>query len=107
MDTDISDIQEHMPGLLDATRDWFTNYKVNDGKPFNEFGFDAQPQNRDFALKIVEETHEFWKNMKDGDNGMNVKRPLADVQAAFEASAQPAEALGLPEDGNTTTTFFV
>jgi inorganic pyrophosphatase len=39
---DITDVEEHMPGLLDATRDWFSIYKMPDGKPVNGFAMSGE-----------------------------------------------------------------
>lgn len=43
---DIVDIEEHMPGLLDATRDWFRIYKVPDGKAPNDFAMAGNFRNK-------------------------------------------------------------
>ncbi|VDM02455.1 unnamed protein product [Schistocephalus solidus] len=59
----IDDVEKHMPGFLQATREWFRNYKVPTGKPKNEFAFDGNFKNREFALKIVNQTHEQWKKL--------------------------------------------
>uniref|UniRef100_A0A8C7IL40 inorganic diphosphatase n=1 Tax=Oncorhynchus kisutch TaxID=8019 RepID=A0A8C7IL40_ONCKI len=48
-------------GYLEATFEWFKKYKVPDGKPENQFAFNGEFKDRDFALKTVKETHEFWK----------------------------------------------
>lgn len=63
---DIHDIEEHCPGLIDATREWFRSYKIPDGKPANEFAFDGQVRGRDFAVHIVEETAAAWKRLIGG-----------------------------------------
>ncbi|KAM7541835.1 hypothetical protein Aperf_G00000011504 [Anoplocephala perfoliata] len=60
---DIGDVEKLMPGLLDATKDWFRNYKVPTGKPKNSFAFDEKYQNKAFALKTIAETHEQWKRL--------------------------------------------
>lgn len=39
---DISDVERLKPGYLEATVDWFRRYKVPDGKPENEFAFNAE-----------------------------------------------------------------
>ena len=68
---DIDDVNKHMPGYLDDTRNWFRVYKVADGKPLNVFAFDGQFKAREFAEKIIAETHQFWKalieNKAEGD----------------------------------------
>ncbi|CDS37611.1 inorganic pyrophosphatase [Echinococcus multilocularis] len=61
--SDIKDVEHHMPGFLDATRDWFRNYKVPTGKPKNSFAFNEQYKDKEFALKIIAETHEQWKHL--------------------------------------------
>ncbi|OBS79177.1 hypothetical protein A6R68_18454, partial [Neotoma lepida] len=38
----ISDVERLKPGYLEATVDWFRRYKVPDGKPENEFAFNAE-----------------------------------------------------------------
>ncbi len=40
------------PGELERIRVWFQDYKIPDGKPANKFGFDNQPQNKEFTLKV-------------------------------------------------------
>ena len=62
----VEDVEKHMPGLISATIDWFMYYKVPDGKDVNEIAFNGKAQNKDFALKVVEETHEAWKMLKSG-----------------------------------------
>lgn len=63
---DINDVEENMPGLLKATHDWFKYYKVPTGKPVNEFAFDGQFKDREFALKTVMDTHSLWKQLISG-----------------------------------------
>uniref|UniRef100_A0A8C5HZ39 inorganic diphosphatase n=1 Tax=Gouania willdenowi TaxID=441366 RepID=A0A8C5HZ39_GOUWI len=58
---DIDDVRRIKPGYLEATVDWFKTYKVPDGKPENQFGFNGEFKDRDFAIKTVKSTHEFWK----------------------------------------------
>nr|AEI91122.1 inorganic pyrophosphatase [Rhipicephalus microplus] len=58
---DVGDIEKHMPGLLKATTEWFRIYKIPDGKPENQFAFNGEAKNKEFAEKVIAETHEFWK----------------------------------------------
>lgn len=60
---DITDLDIHCPGLIEATRQWFKCYKIPDGKPANAFAFDGQVRDRAFAIKIVEETADAWKRL--------------------------------------------
>lgn len=59
--SDIQDVEKFFPGLLKATIEWFKIYKIPDGKPENQFAFNGEAKNRDFALKVVDETHNFWR----------------------------------------------
>lgn len=63
---DIGDVNVHCPGLLDATRLWFKKYKVPDGKPENDFAFSGEYKNKAFAMRIVQETNGFWKDLISG-----------------------------------------
>ncbi|XP_062234351.1 inorganic pyrophosphatase 2, mitochondrial [Platichthys flesus] len=57
----IEDVRKLKPGYLEATVDWFKRYKVPDGKPENQFAFNGEFKDRDFAINTVKSTHEFWK----------------------------------------------
>lgn len=52
-----------MPGYLRSTVEWFRIYKIPDGKPENQFAFNGEPKNAEFALHTIEETHKFWKGL--------------------------------------------
>ncbi|KAI3385422.1 hypothetical protein SNEBB_006379 [Seison nebaliae] len=64
---DIEDVERLMPGYLSETRNWFKFYKVPAGKPENVFAFDGKYQNKDFAEKIINETHQSWKKMMNNE----------------------------------------
>lgn len=70
---DIKDIEKHFPGLLKATVEWLKIYKIPDGKPENKFAFNSEPKNAEFALKIVSDTHEYWKGLvqKETTDGLS------------------------------------
>ncbi|CAO3664561.1 unnamed protein product [Umbelopsis vinacea] len=61
--SDIGDVQKYLPGLLEATHQWFRIYKIPDGKPENQFAFGGKAQGRDYATKIIMETHEAWRKL--------------------------------------------
>ncbi|NWQ72962.1 IPYR2 pyrophosphatase, partial [Columbina picui] len=67
----IDDVKKHKPGYLEATVDWFRLYKVPDGKPENQFAFNGEFKDKDFALEIIKSTHEYWKALlhKKADGG--------------------------------------
>ncbi|EPZ36644.1 inorganic diphosphatase [Rozella allomycis CSF55] len=60
---DIEDVNVHMPGLLRATLEWLKVYKIPDGKPVNKIAFAEAALNKEFAIKVIKETHEFWKRL--------------------------------------------
>ncbi|KAK4245736.1 inorganic pyrophosphatase [Corynascus novoguineensis] len=63
---DLADVERYLPGLLDATRDWFGIYKVPDGKPPNKFAFRGEWKDKRFAEKIIEECRDAWKKLVNG-----------------------------------------
>jgi len=60
---DIHDVDKIMPGFLKATVEWFKIYKMPDGKPANEFAFNAEPKNKEFAENIIAGCNESWKKL--------------------------------------------
>ncbi|XP_004922937.1 uncharacterized protein LOC101741235 [Bombyx mori] len=103
---DVQDVETLFPGLLRATVEWFRLYKVPDGKPVNKFAFDGEAKNAEFAYKVVDEVHEFWKSLISGNvpdatdiNKMNVSvSGSVDRAERSEAAAVLAKAptLGQP-----------
>ncbi|KAG0263886.1 Inorganic pyrophosphatase [Mortierella polycephala] len=65
--SDIEDVDRHLPGLINATRDWFRIYKRPDGKPDNKFAFDGAAKNKPYATKVIEDTHHAWKRLISGE----------------------------------------
>ncbi|EOY15582.1 hypothetical protein SCA6_008926 [Theobroma cacao] len=60
---DVDDVEKHFPGTLVAIRDWFRDYKIPDGKPANWFALGNKVANKDYALKIINETNESWAKL--------------------------------------------
>nr|QBH74112.1 inorganic pyrophosphatase [Carausius morosus] len=105
---DITDVEKHFPGLLKATLEWLKIYKLPDGKPENQFAFNGEPKNRDFALQIIEEVHKYWKslvkkeveaggiscaNLTVGDSPYNVDIQEAEDVISKSPALGPAEAM--------------
>ena len=90
---DISDLDKHCPGLLEATRHWFRVYKVPDGKPENSFAFEGQAKDRSFTLQVIEETHEAWKGLvqKGSAQGISVANVTQSGSSFFEANPKAIE----------------
>uniref|UniRef100_G3NCL1 inorganic diphosphatase n=1 Tax=Gasterosteus aculeatus aculeatus TaxID=481459 RepID=G3NCL1_GASAC len=59
----IGDVRRLKPGYLESTVDWFRRYKVPDGKPENQFAFNGEFKDKDFAIKVIKNTHNFWKDL--------------------------------------------
>ncbi|KAH7432088.1 hypothetical protein KP509_07G007500 [Ceratopteris richardii] len=60
---DEKDVEKYFPGTLRAIRDWYRDYKIPDGKPANKFGFDNKAVGKIYALKVIRETNQLWKNL--------------------------------------------
>ncbi|CAN1821364.1 Soluble inorganic pyrophosphatase 6, chloroplastic [Linum perenne] len=60
---DVDDVEKHFPGTLTAIRDWFRDYKIPDGKPANKFGLGNKAANKEYALKVIQETNESWSKL--------------------------------------------
>lgn len=63
---DIADVERLMPGKVDAVREWFRMYKTAEGKGENEYAYGGEAKGAEFAMKVVLETHQSWKGLKDG-----------------------------------------
>ncbi|CCH45322.1 Inorganic pyrophosphatase [Wickerhamomyces ciferrii] len=63
---DIGDIDARFPGLLESTRKWFKDYKIPDGKPENEFGFNGEFLNADKAIDVISHSNAAWKKLTEG-----------------------------------------
>jgi inorganic pyrophosphatase len=64
---DIADVENIRPGLLGATEEWFTIYKIPDGKPINQFAWNDGAKDRNFATDIIMECHEAWRRLITGE----------------------------------------
>lgn len=40
-------------------------YKSPDGKPLNSFGFGEEPLDVAEALEVIEETHGYWRRLRE------------------------------------------
>ncbi|XWS25436.1 hypothetical protein CRYUN_Cryun27aG0068100 [Craigia yunnanensis] len=68
---DVDDVEKHflhlnsqsIHGTLVANRDWFRNYKIPDEKPPNRFALGNKAANKDYTLKVINETNESWAKL--------------------------------------------
>lgn len=67
---DIDDVRTHMPGLIEATREWFRTYKMPaSDAPANEFAFNGKAKNKEFAIGIINQTNDQWKSLVTSTDG--------------------------------------
>ncbi|EGZ07305.1 hypothetical protein PHYSODRAFT_319228 [Phytophthora sojae] len=52
---------------------WFRDYKIPDGKPPSDFAFNGEAQPRDFAVEVIQQTHESWKQLVGDELAFNTK----------------------------------
>lgn len=69
---DIGDVEEHLPGTLEAIREWFRTYKIPDGKPPNVFGLGEQFMNKSYAFDVIKECNHAWKELITGEKERNI-----------------------------------
>jgi hypothetical protein len=90
---DLNDVEAHMPGLLDATRDWFRIYKVPTGKPANKFAADGKWFDRAFALKTIDHDHGSWSSLLKGSYTTDTVKNISTInttQATHKVSGDEA-----------------
>ncbi|KAM9769352.1 inorganic pyrophosphatase 2, mitochondrial [Menidia menidia] len=101
----IEDVRKSRPGHLEATVEWFRKYKVPDGKSENQFGYNGQFKDKDFAFNIIQSTHEHWKALVQNQTnaaGLECKNlsccdsPFKFSDAEAKAVVQTAPAFGNP-----------
>lgn len=64
---DIADVFVHCPGLLEATRQWFRDYKMPDGKPPNKFALSGAYRSLEETMAVVAECHAAWRRLVAGE----------------------------------------
>lgn len=77
---DINDVEEQLPGMLDAIREWYRTYKIPDGKPPNTFGLDEKFMGKAYAEKVIEECHHFWEQLISGEKHRDIEKQSDDVK---------------------------
>jgi inorganic pyrophosphatase len=85
----VEDVNSVFPGLLDMTRQWFRSYKIPDGKSENAFAFDGQYKSRDFAMKIIREAGQSWKDLLSGKIANKAQDYCISTETATTYDAAP------------------
>ena len=73
-----------------------------DGKPANEFAFNGEPKNKEFAEKVIAGTHESWKKLMSGateSGGISLANTGLNNPQSMEAEAASAVVADLAEAG--------
>jgi inorganic pyrophosphatase len=73
---DISDVEEQLPGMLSAIREWYRTYKIPDGKPPNVFGLQERFMDKQYATEVIDECHHAWEELVSRKK----ERELANVE---------------------------
>lgn len=91
---DIGDLETVMPGYLAATVEWFTIYKMPDGKPANKFAFNNEAKDKAFAQTVIEQCNDQWKALMALDaDPEGVSRACTQTESSAKISAEDAEAV--------------
>lgn len=77
---DIDDVEEQLPGMLNAIREWYRTYKIPDGKPPNVFGLDEKFMDKKYATEVVDECHEAWEKLISGEAHRDIEQHGDDVK---------------------------
>ena len=72
---DINDVEEQLPGMLSAIREWYRTYKIPDGKPPNVFALEERFMDKNYANEVIDECHHAWEQLISGEK----ERQLATV----------------------------
>ncbi|KAJ1962139.1 V-ATPase V0 sector subunit c'' [Dipsacomyces acuminosporus] len=100
---DIGDVERLMPGLIGATVDWFTKYKVPDGKPLNPWAFDGKPKDSAYAHKVIAGTHEAWKKLLESSGSATFSLTNLTVRSSTHALAPDAASKAFKDIADNTT----
>ncbi|CAH1407482.1 unnamed protein product [Nezara viridula] len=114
---DIGDVDKYFPGLLKATVEWLRIYKIPDGKPENQFAFNAEFKDKAFANKIILETHQHWKSLMCKPEDIDISRINTGVSDSKDkisskdgeeiVNKSPAFAQGGPDDDSVGKWHFL
>lgn len=93
--TNIDDVYKYKPGYLEATVDWFRRYKIPEGKSENQFAYNGEFKDKDFALAVIKSTHQYWRALiqKKTDRGGISCTNVSVCDSPFCCSEKDAKAL--------------
>lgn len=83
----MADVRRYYGTRLEDLVKWFRVYKIPDGKPENEFGFDGEIQDVDLANEVVDVAHDAWRALIE--KGEAEKEPTYGLGVLKAASSTP------------------
>ncbi|KAF2076134.1 hypothetical protein CYY_002541 [Polysphondylium violaceum] len=63
----IKDLEIHIPGTVQAIKDWYQYYKVSEGKEANKYALDGVPVEYKQTHSIIQTTHDHWSKLIKGN----------------------------------------
>jgi inorganic pyrophosphatase len=102
---DINDVEELLPGTLEAIREWFRTYKIPDGKPPNVFGLDEKFMDKSYALDIIKECNHSWKELITGEKERQITHLEEGVQKMVRKLSKSNLLSFAIDDDNEAPTF--
>merc|ERR1711990_1183752 len=105
----LDELEALKPGYLADTVKWFRTYKVPDGKPENNFAFNGEYKDKEFADKIIEGCYQQWKQLVNGEaesslaienatvEGSKGKMNAGDCTGAMNAAPATAEPVAITD----------
>mmetsp|Transcript_27093 Transcript_27093/g.23172 ORF Transcript_27093/g.23172 Transcript_27093/m.23172 type:complete len:99 (-) Transcript_27093:16-312(-) len=59
----LADVDTYMPGRIEEIMEWFCTYKMLEGKPRNQIGYDGKALSLEKAREIIVAAHDHWKGL--------------------------------------------
>jgi len=93
---DINDVEKVYPGRLNEIFSFLKYYKTPAGSPPNNFAFDGKVKDRQFAVNIIEEAHQFWRKLINGSipnktDKYNVQTSCTITESPYQITSEVAE----------------
>lgn len=102
---DINDVEEQLPGTLEAIREWFRTYKIPDGKPPNQFGLDEKFMDKSYAFDVIKECNQAWKELITGEKERQISNMDDGIQKMVRKLSK-SNLLSLAMDGDDEAPTF-
>lgn len=102
---DIDDVDKHLPGQLSAIREWFRTYKIPDGKPPNVFGLGERFMDKTYALEIIKECNQSWKELITGEKERSLTHQSTEIQKIVRKLSKSNLLSLVPDDDQNAPSF--